>query len=65
MATLSKLATVKMGSYFYGWRDWKEDRDVRLDKNLREIIMRLYQTRLAAAFDLWRMGRDHRARELT
>lgn len=53
LESLRRMATVKLGSYFYGWRDWKEDHDVRVNKNLRQIITRLYHLKLAAAFHCW------------
>jgi len=43
-----------MGSYFFHWKKVLAEKDIGINKNLKDMILRRFMQRQQQAFDLWK-----------
>jgi hypothetical protein len=56
---MSKNLRVRLGSYFYKWRDELQGFKFGTNVHIKELLIRLWKLKLSTSFNTWKNGKDH------
>ena len=57
---MQKMIRTWLGSYFYRWREMKEQMEFGVNVHVRDLVIRAYKQRLQSAFNTWKKGKAYK-----